>query len=243
MSAEPIQASLAVRTEKHGLVDVPVAGDWQGRSGYAGSMQGDSPSTVVPYYAPGKERLEITREPIWEKQSKETAKAFALFEIYLQLGPLRTHRQVVEQANEKGFRRASGNTIGVYAATNLWTLRANAYDEHLRAIALASREEAIKDAAKRHVEAAVALQDVGIAKVAELKDDASQLSAGDARSYIVDGVKLERLALGLSDSNVAVRGDVSKGETDVAALLRDPEAVETMLLLAERLQAKQEESK
>jgi hypothetical protein len=91
----------------------------------------------------GREKLrkpEIAAEP-WQRQDAETARAYAAFLRYRDMGPGRTLADAYRQASGKGKASApSGQWTGWYAA-HRWRERAEAWDAHLAILAQREREQ------------------------------------------------------------------------------------------------------
>ena len=84
-----------------------------------------------------------------------------------------------------------------YSTSSGWTARIDAYQAHLEEEKHRARLRAIERAHEEHPKLARGLQDAGANRLASLGEDVSQLSPGEARKFIVDGIRLERSLLGI----------------------------------------------
>jgi hypothetical protein len=139
---------------------------------------------------------EQTPEP-WEQQPRETGRAFGAFAIYRDLGPRRSLRA----ATAKFYGRTSSaleRQVDKWSRTFNWVERVNAWDRHLDALGCQTQEERRREMAERHVEVCRALQAKALQRLQELSPE--ELGPGDLLRYIVEAVKVERLALGEPDT-------------------------------------------
>ena len=121
---------------------------------------------------------------LWERMDGESAKAFAAFCAYLELGDERSVRAVGQKLDK------SRTQIGKWSAAFKWVERAAAYDaEQWRA----EREREQRDARKmrkRQLEAAEAYQQKAMDAFNLLSP--SDLKPGEILRFFVEGAKLER---------------------------------------------------
>jgi len=80
-----------------------------------------------------------------------------------------------------------------------WVERASAYDAHLDEVRLNAIEDRVTRLTEKHVQAAQCLIDKGLERLSDL--DIEDMGPGDARMYLADGIRLQRLAMGLSTDN------------------------------------------
>ena len=84
------------------------------------------------------------------RQPGETARAYAVFRQFLELGPTRSLRQLASQAGRKDKPPSVPGRLGLWSRKWRWMSRAEQYDECLQAIQNdAARVEAEREAAKR----------------------------------------------------------------------------------------------
>jgi len=88
----------------------------------------------------------------WNRQEKETAKQYAYFKTFLNLGALRTIPKVQEK---------HGKSLTYYqklSSRNNWITRADAYDRYIDEIIRKENIEAIKKANKENIQLAQAIK-------------------------------------------------------------------------------------
>lgn len=126
-------------------------------------------------------------ENSWERQPKESLKAYEAFYLYLQMGSERSLRKV-EAELEK-----SHALISRWSATWNWKKRSEDYDRELRRQEFNTRKAEIKKMQARQIQTAVLLQKKGVEALKDL--DADSLGAKDAKDilrFIIEGAKMER---------------------------------------------------
>jgi hypothetical protein len=131
----------------------------------------------------------------WERQPGETAKAFKAFCVYRDMGLDRTltaawRLMAVNSRRKRGANRA----VQEWYQKNRWKERARAWDNEQDRLLRSSKLHEIKDMGKRHAQQGKAMQIKGIAKLQKIKDN--DLTPSQALDYILEGTKLERLAVG-----------------------------------------------
>lgn len=170
----------------------------------------------------------------WMRVEGETPKAFEAFCIYRDLGPGRSIRQAGE---DMGKPRVYEGTMEAWSSKYRWVERCAAYDDMIaERRAEASADRAVR-AAARHAKAGEKLIDKGL-KALESKD-LENITVDGIRGLIGDGVKIERLSLGLVTDNTKqeVTGNVNITDDRVRRVLADPEASRLACELVERVGA------
>jgi hypothetical protein len=133
----------------------------------------------------------------WEQQPGESARAFAAFSTYRDLGPRRSLRAAA--ATFYGRTSASSERqLDKWSRAFHWIERASAWDRHLDAQARIAQEEARREMVQRHVQEARALQAKALERLRALCPE--ELGPADLLRYLVEAAKLERLALGEPDT-------------------------------------------
>jgi hypothetical protein len=133
----------------------------------------------------------------WEQQPRETARAFAVFCVYRDLGPSRTLRA----AAAAFYQRSTASTerqVDKWSSAFRWVERASAWDRHLDAAARRAHEEAQREMVERHVKEARAVQAKALERLRALRPE--ELGPADLLRYLVEAAKLERLSLGEPDA-------------------------------------------
>lgn len=124
----------------------------------------------------------------WERQEKESAKAFEAFCIYRDMGIQRSVRKVARELgkSETLMARWSGNYN--------WVERATAWDEEQDRIVRQMQLDDIKKMRKRHAEIATDMLVKAAAALEELPAD--EIKAADISRMVDIASKLERISRG-----------------------------------------------
>lgn len=177
------------------------------------------------------------RDP-WEKQPRESRKAYAAFSIYRDMGPL--ERSLAKVARQVGRSRGMMERLSVRWQ---WVFRVEQYDAHedrLRREALRKEQE---EMLRRHAGlAALAIQKVILRlrggkdriitaegqqqEVPVLALHPNEMDAQDLARLADVAVKIERLARGLPTEHAEVTGKVVGADADLIAqrIIEDPDA-------------------
>jgi len=175
----------------------------------------------------------MTARP-WHRQPGETDKAFLAFVTYRDLGPERTVQAAIDTSNKtsSGLHR----TWTGWSARHHWVQRAAAYDAHLDEVRLNAIEDRVARTTEKHVQAAQSLIDKGLEHLRSM--DTEDMTPGDVRMYVADGIKLQRLAMGLSTENCKQEVNstvcIDAGGT-ARRILEDPVAAQLACDLIERV--------
>lgn len=174
----------------------------------------------------------MTARP-WHRQPGETDKAFLAFVTYRDLGAERSI-----PAAMKTYGEPAGNLRywEGWSSRYDWVQRAAAYDAHLDEVRLNAIEDRVARATEKHVRAAQSLIDKGLERLRSL--DLEDMDPGDVRMYVADGIKLQRLAMGLSTENCKQEVNstvcIDAGGT-ARRILEDPVAAQLACDLIERV--------
>lgn len=142
--------------------------------------------------------IDIPRLP-WEKQEKETIKAFGYFAYYRDLGSERTKARVARDM------KLSPSRVNELATKHKWDDRVEQYDLDRDRRYLAQRETAVDAMNRRQGQLGQAAQRLAGQRLTSLQPET--LDAGDAARLLEVGVRIERLAAGLPTE--VMRGAVS----------------------------------
>ena len=192
---------------------------------------------------------------LWSKRSDETAQQYATFLKYLMLGHSRSLERARAVALQEGIiKAASCRWVAEWSRKHSWVARAGAWDaEQARQTRERFEQQDVDDrlsAARRHAAIGRTLQDVALRRLQAIMrspDELRRLTPSDLRNYLVDGVRVERLGLGLETerqavhSRVHVDADVQTtiSPTDELDLSTLPEEYLTLLeAMAERIKPK-----
>lgn len=127
---------------------------------------------------------------IWERQPRESSKAYAAFCIYRDMGPDRS----IEKVYEKRSKRGPLSRLKNWSVKHNWVERANAYDDYLERKKREEKEKAILEMAERHARLAMAFQQRIAQRLQEI--DPAELSPADMARWLDIATKLERLSRG-----------------------------------------------
>lgn len=155
----------------------------------------------------------------WEKRADETPQQYAAFLCYLLMDQPRSLERACHLAREQGIVRArQARGIKEWSRTYDWVFRVRAWDatqaEALRIRLEKERQDELIAANRRHVNISRTLQEVGVRRLSELLKDQSAISAlgvSELLRYLLEGIRTERLALGLDTSRTTVQGGVAIG--------------------------------
>lgn len=176
----------------------------------------------------------MTMSKPWMRVKNETPKAFEAFCAYRDLGPGRSMREAVGVLGKaSGYERV----LEEWSRTYDWVKRAAAFDDMIaERTAEASADRAVR-AAARHADAGRKLIEKGIEALGT--KSAENITVEGIRGLIGDGVKIERLSLGLVTDNTKqeVIGNVNVTDDRVHRVLADPEASRLACELVERVGA------
>jgi hypothetical protein len=148
---------------------------------------------------------------VWERLPGESAKAYAAFCVYRDLGPRRSldeasrlyHAQPARDEDgptTRPKRRASG-VVRQWAERWDWTSRALAWDHEVEQGKRKKQLEAIQEMAERHAREAMLLQNKAVERLRQLRPE--ELGPQDTLRYLIEAAKLERLARGEPTERVA----------------------------------------
>lgn len=95
----------------------------------------------------------------WDRQEKESPKAYKAFIAYKDMGPDRSLAKVVEKAGKgkTGYLRQ----LKAWSAKYGWVARAEAWDDHLADVAVEAMEQKRREMAERQLEVANYQQSLG----------------------------------------------------------------------------------
>jgi hypothetical protein len=154
------------------------------------------------------------QEPIYEKQKGERSKAFYLFTLYRDMGPLRSISRL-QNTYTKVTKKSMGlDSLYKYSSNNSWDERVDAFDKHQDKILQFENDNALKEMARRHAKNSRVLQD----EVLKVKDDIKfeSLEPGTKAWLLNTTVHsyhkialLERLSLGETTDNINIQNEES----------------------------------
>ena len=132
----------------------------------------------------------------WERIEGESNKAFRAFTAFRDLLP--EERSIRKALVKLWGPKADGRqrTAEGWSSQWRWQERAAAWDDHLDKTKVEAKEESIKEVERAHAEAAKKMWEQGLSWMDGLS--AEDITAQDVRTFIVEGIKLQRLSMGMS---------------------------------------------
>lgn len=121
----------------------------------------------------------------WERQPKETEKAYEAFLVYKNLGPGRTFTAVAKKLHK------SCTLVRRWATTWKWKERVELYDRENDRKAQREAQEAQKEMVRTHIKIGGALQKKALQALDKL--DPEEMGPGSIKEFIRLGTQLERL--------------------------------------------------
>jgi len=164
------------------------------------------------------EQARIGRQP-WEKRPNETLKAFAAFALYRDIGFNRTGKKV---ADELGIPL---DTVRQWSAANDWRERVELYEverDRRRMEAELSEQEAAR---RGEVIAGRAMMRKGLQRIQGDTEagvdalDVNDFDAADVAKFIAEGVRIQRLGLGMPTD--FAKGALHMSFVEVGALVKE----------------------
>ena len=159
----------------------------------------------------------------WERQEGESAKQYAYFKMFLDLGALRTIPKVQEKTNK------SLTYLNTLSSRNNWIARADAYDRYIDEITRKENIEAIKKTNKENIQRAQAIKFV-VGKKAKLLIDKIKAAGDDTKSLneVINeipwnvlpqlanmAVEIERKAYGMNEEILKISIGDNSGIDDI----------------------------
>ena len=143
--------------------------------------------------APAPGSSPAAAEGIWCRQPGETARAYAAFCSYRELGE---GRSLVKVGQKQGKKRA---LVETWSTRHDWVARAHAWDEHQDAIARALSTEAIQTMRAKHASTGCALHDAGL-EVLLARMEAWRKNGGELPLTPTDIVRMVQVGAALEQS-------------------------------------------
>jgi hypothetical protein len=138
------------------------------------------------------------RTTLWERLDGETARAFATFTTYRDMGPERSQAKVVQESGKNPA------LIQRWSVQHHWVNRADAYDRFLDEEWVKTRAARLRQSAERNAD----LADAAIEKLADAiaKFKPKDMTPSAVARLMNATVRMQQLALGGSTHQVAVTG-------------------------------------
>lgn len=131
---------------------------------------------------------------IWNKQPKETKKAFEAFKLYRDMGFERSQAKVAKKLGK------STQLMSRWSRKYKWVKRAAAWDTWKDVKMQEATIDEIQKAARNHVRIGQELQRVGLTLLKKVASGEIGSNTADVIRCIVEGTKIERAALDLPET-------------------------------------------
>lgn len=157
--------------------------------------------------------FDMTKIELWDMQPGETAKSYAAFCAYRDLGSDRSLMKTVpvlfpDLGSTKPVTKQ--HRLQEWSAKHKWVSRCEAYDAYLDQRERKENEKAIRDMAKRHAKESMMLQQKAINRIKLIGiEDVNELTPKEALDYLKEAVRIERLSRGVPES-IVEHGGISK---------------------------------
>ncbi len=143
-------------------------------------------------------------ERSWERQPKESAKAYEAFDLYLKMGAERSCQKVAQQLSK------SDTIIKRWSSAWSWQQRVRDYDTELARAKFAEEKKGIREMQERQIQLSVLLQKKAFDALKEL--DSSVLTPQEILRFISEGAKLETMNRTASTQRVGEDGETGSGQ-------------------------------
>ncbi|HUM43488.1 MAG TPA: hypothetical protein PKI14_11125 [Fervidobacterium sp.] len=127
---------------------------------------------------------------LWDRQPGESAKAYAAFCAYRDLGAERSLEKVRHLLDKPRTKK----WLGVWSAKYNWVERAKAYDDYIEKKKRAEKEKAIMEMVERHAKLAMAFEQRVAQRLQSV--DPEELTPNDLARWLEIATRLERLSRG-----------------------------------------------
>jgi hypothetical protein len=152
---------------------------------------------------------------IWKRIEYERDKPYALFCIYRDLGPTRSHEKVRVKFGETSGESVSDRWIQELSSKYNWVERASAYDDYVDERQVEANLKEIEEMNKRQTEDAINIQKKAMQDLkdklplADTKASPEQRRNAIVRTWEI-GVRNERLARGAATEKIEQSGKVKQ---------------------------------
>jgi hypothetical protein len=210
------------------------------------------PSTEFPDYPE-----DAVIEP-WERQRNETAKAYAAFRLFRDLGPARSFAEVTRQVHgtlndeterttpakrQRGRPRTKSHTvISRWAQKYDWLRRVTLWDQATDRMRMQQAAEEIRKMTERHISLAGMLQGQAAKRLRQLTDeDIEKMGLETVLKFIMQGTTLERLSRDLPTHRSATEAKVETEGKDEEARMQIEAAKQDFARKIEQMAARKSE--
>ena len=195
------------------------------------SQKKNTPKKVTVTKNKENQPSQQTHDP-WEKQPKESTKAYKAYCIYQNMGIKRS----LKKTTEKFYSKNTSNLrqIATWSSKFHWVTRVEAWEVEQENIKYDVHKQALEKMAKRHANAATKLQKKALKRLKEITPE--ELNPKDTLNYIIEAAKLERSALGAPDHKIEHSGKIETTNHGLERIIaEDPETREMIDGLLTRL--------
>ena len=186
----------------------------------------------------------------WDKQIGETAKAYAAFTTYRNIGPGRSFKKaaIILLNNDTVKLLSKIRQFEKWSVKYNWVSRAELWDIEQEQEERIENAKAVKDMAKRHANESMLLQQKAIDRIKFIingndengNDIPSELSPNEALKFLSEAIKIERLSRGTPDQIIEHSGKIETIDRSLERIIpQDPETREMIDELLTRLATEQ----
>lgn len=151
----------------------------------------------------------------WDKQPKESTKAYTAYCIYQNMGLKRS----LQKTAEKFYSKNTSNLrqISTWSSKFNWVERVGTWEREQENIKQEAHREALEKMATRHARAATQLQRKALKRLKDIQPE--ELNPKDTLNYITEAAKLERSARGAPDHKIEHSGEIKTHETELERMI------------------------
>lgn len=132
----------------------------------------------------------------WERQEKETSRAYIAFIAYRDQNPsVRSIANVVKIIGKPTGKNPAHN-YEYLSKKYCWVDRVKAWDDHLDKIKIKSTETEIIEMNKRHIKIAIMMQNKGVSLMEKIDED--KISPSNIGVLLKNAIEIERISRGVS---------------------------------------------
>ena len=135
----------------------------------------------------------------WQRQKRESARAFEAFQAYRDMGPSRSLAKVGEELGK------SDTLIERWSSKYRWVERARAWDEEQDDNRRVKHSKGLEEMAERHIKLSLMLQNQVAQTLAEMTTKTNLIPSGVVQQWMDTAVRIERLARGQATERTETR--------------------------------------
>jgi hypothetical protein len=187
----------------------------------------------------------------WDKQEAETAKSYAAFCEYRNMGPSRSFSKLAEIYVEKKYIKTTSKPhqkqaklstrirqFATWSSKYNWVSRAESWDLEQDRIERAEQEKTVRDMKQRLADQARVIQTKGLQRIIDLNP--LELNRREALDYFVKGVEIEAKYREVPDLKIEHTGQITTTNLGFERIIaEDPETREMIDEILTRLATQQ----